>query len=151
MYQAVHTADKNAVFSISPQGNLLQNYDTLYADVAAWCAAGDCCDLLIPQIYFGYRNELCPFAETVEEWMLLPRADSVQMAVGLAAYKVGEEDNFAGDGSREWISEPGLLARQTAEILGEPEFCGAVWYHSDALLGLSAQKCDALIRTVLEK
>ena len=151
MYAAVHSADAHAVFSVSPQGNLLQNYDTLYADVAAWCAAGDCCDLLIPQIYFGYRNELCPFAETVEEWLLLPRAESVQLAVGLAAYKVGEEDSFAGDGSREWITEPGLLARQTAEVLREPQLCGAVWYHSDALLSLSAQERDALIRTVLEQ
>ena len=151
MNSAVHAADSGAVFSVSPQGNLLQNYERLYADVAKWCLDGDCCDLLIPQIYFGYRNELCPFAETVEEWRLLPRAGSVGMAIGLAAYKVGAEDLYAGDGSREWITEAGLLARQTAEILREPELCGAVWYHSDALAALSAQERDALIRTVCEQ
>ena len=151
MNAAVHQSDVNAVFSISPQGNLAKDYNTLYADAAAWCEAGDCCDLLIPQVYFGYRNELNPFAETVEEWAMLPRADNVRLAIGLAAYKVGEEDAYAGDGQNEWITEHGLLARETAEILRMPALCGCVWYHGDALNALNAKERDALIRVVNEQ
>ncbi|MBQ8922329.1 MAG: family 10 glycosylhydrolase [Oscillospiraceae bacterium] len=151
MYAAAHEDAGERVFSISPQGNLLMNYDTLFADVEEWSRAGDCCDLLIPQIYFGYLNEMCPFAETAEEWISMPRAEHVGLAVGLAAYKVGAEDPFAGDGQDEWIRYPGILARQAGEMLREPALCGICFYHSDSLAELSAQERDAVIRSVLEQ
>ena len=127
------------------------NYETLFADVKEWCRAGDCCDLMIPQIYFGYLNEMCPFAETAAEWRALPRAENVGLAVGLAAYKVGAEDLHAGDGQDEWIRYPGILARQAGELLRESDLSGICFYHSDSLTELSAKERDAVIRTILEQ
>ncbi len=151
MNNAVHQANPKTVFSVSPQGNLLKNYESLYADVAEWCQTGECCDLLIPQIYFGYLNELCPFAETAAEWLALPRSEKVGMAIGLAAYKIGEEDLYAGDGQYEWVRTEEILARQAGEMLREPTACGIGLYHSDSLLALSAKEKDALIRSIKEQ
>lgn len=144
MYRAVHAADDGAVFSVSPQGNLQKNRDALYADIPAWCAAGGCCDLIIPQLYFGYRNETCPFAEMLREWTALPRADSVRMAVGLAPYKYGHPDPNAGSGRDEWCSAEKLPAVQTEDVLSDSTLCGAVYYHADALLTLPETEADAL-------
>lgn len=136
MYRAVHAADENAVFSISPQGNLSKNSDELYADIPAWTAAGDCCDLIVPQLYFGYQNEICPYAENLRVWCELPRAENVSLAIGIGAYKSGETDELAGSGEREWITTPDIVTRQTADALAYPDVCGVAFYHSDALLSL---------------
>ena len=48
LYQAVKSADPDTVFSVSPQGSLQYNADSLYADVSDWCRNGNCCDLIIP-------------------------------------------------------------------------------------------------------
>ncbi len=148
MYAAVHTADAETVFSISPQGNLSLNRDELYADIEKWCKEPGCCDLIVPQLYFGYENDTCPYADTLAEWASLPRAASVAMAAGLAAYKVGETDGFAGSGLREWQTSGMILARQAADAQAVPDFCGLSFYHADALLHLPELERDAL-RSVL--
>ena len=148
MYRAVHNADPDAVFSVSPQGSMQKNTDTLYADVPAWLLAGDCCDLIIPQLYFGYRNESCPFAEMLREWVSLPRAESVQMAVGLGVYKYGQDDPYAGSGADEWSTGIGLPAVQTADVLSEPTLCGVAYYDADSLLALPETESAQLRETI---
>lgn len=135
MNAAVHSADPDCIFSVSPQGNFEENYDTLFADVVRWAAEGDCCDLLIPQIYYGYENETRPFTEVFGQWSALPRAENVQLAVGLAAYKAGKEDAYAGSGAREWIEDPEILQQQTADVLADPDLSGVVYYDAAALSG----------------
>lgn len=144
MYNAVHETDEHAIFSVSPQGNLQKNRDTLYADTALWCKNGGFCDLIIPQLYFGYRNEICPFAETLRSWTGLPRADSVRMAVGLAVYKYGHPDPQAGSGRDEWYSAEKLPAVQTEDVLSDKTLCGVAYYHGDALLTLPETEKEAL-------
>ncbi len=149
MCAAVHAADPEAVFSVSPGGNPTLNYNTLFADVGAWAAAGDCCDLIIPQLYFGYQNAGCPFAATLQGWYAMPRAENVQIAAGLAPYKIGQADVYAGGGSEEWILSGGIIARETADVLAQPEGAGVVFYHSDALLQMpeaEAAALDAVLR-----
>ena len=144
LYQAVKAADPDTVFSVSPQGNLQYNAENLYADVSGWCKSGDCCDLIIPQLYFGYRHESCPFPKLLREWVSLPRASSVRMAAGLGIYKYGEEDARAGSGKDEWCTTDGLPAAQAADALSEPALRGAVFYHADALLELPQTEAEAL-------
>ncbi|MBR4201466.1 MAG: family 10 glycosylhydrolase, partial [Oscillospiraceae bacterium] len=144
LYQAVHQADESAVFSVSPQGNIEENYERLFADTAAWAKAGDCCDLMIPQIYYGYQNSSHPFAEVLREWSELPRAENVSMAVGIAAYKVGQTDPYAGSGAQEWLTETGIPARQAGDVLLTSGMDGAAFYHADALMLLSPEESAAL-------
>ncbi|MBR5371768.1 MAG: family 10 glycosylhydrolase [Oscillospiraceae bacterium] len=144
MYRAAHESDESTLFSISPQGDLQQNTDRLYADIPHWLASGDCCDAMIPQIYFGYENVHCPFRETVDTWLSLPRSPNVRLIIGLAAYKVGNADVYAGDGQDEWIMHPYLLAEQVAEMRADSRISGVALYHADAVLGLSELEQRAL-------
>jgi uncharacterized lipoprotein YddW (UPF0748 family) len=136
MYRAAHEADENTVFSVSPQGDIQQNTDKLYADVTQWMASSECCDAIIPQIYFGYENSHSPFRETVAEWLALPRSPHMQIIIGLAAYKPGSEDVYAGEGQQEWITHKNLLAEQISEVLSDPKISGVSLYHADAYVSL---------------
>jgi uncharacterized lipoprotein YddW (UPF0748 family) len=131
---AVHAAKDGAVFSVSPQGNLPLNRDTLFADVTRWLAEPGYCDMMLPQLYFGYENETCPFKETLAEWAALPRAEGVRLAAGLAAYKTGERDDFAGSGAEEWQKDGTVLQREIADVCADAAFTGIGLYHSDAVL-----------------
>ena len=144
MNNAVHSADPNAVFSVSPQGSLRTNRESLYADVPAWLGDDRCCDWIVPQIYFGYRNDKSPFTEILETWQALPRSDDVRLVIGLAAYKTGQNDPYAGAGESEWCGTPELIVQQAEDVLHSPQTDGAAFYHADALLNLPPETADAL-------
>lgn len=110
LYSAVKDSGADKVFSISPAGNISNNYNSLYADVALW-SSGGYADMIIPQIYFGFEHSSHPFDECTEEWLQL-KGDGVIMPVGLALYKSGTEDNYAGNGQTEWTKNTNILARQ---------------------------------------
>ena len=112
MYETVHSANPRVLFGISPQGNTDNNYNDLYADVFTWVSTEGCCDYICPQIYFGFENGALPYAETVDKWDKLVTSDNVKLVIGLAAYKSGTEDKYAGAGSSEWIDSTDILARQ---------------------------------------
>lgn len=118
MYKTVHACNPSAVFGISPQGNVNNNYNDLYADVGKWVSEDGCCDYICPQIYFGFNNAALPFTETVAKWREMVTNRNIRLVIGLAAYKTGTEDKYAGDGRYEWQTENNLLARQreTAEM-----------------------------------
>ncbi len=144
MYQTVHSVREDAVFSVSPSGNLQANLQTQYADCALWCAQSGYCDWMIPQIYYGYENQTMPFAATLEQWFSLPCDASVRIIAGLAAYKVGAVDAFAGSGSAEWQQQTAVLAKQTADVLSSAAGSGAALYHIENLLLLPQQEYAAL-------
>ncbi|MCI7768440.1 MAG: family 10 glycosylhydrolase [Oscillospiraceae bacterium] len=112
MYETVHSANPKVLFGISPQGNTDNNFNDLYADIYTWCSTSGCCDYICPQIYFGFENSAQPYAETVDKWDKLVTSPDVKLVIGLAAYKSGTEDKYAGDGSREWINSNDILTRQ---------------------------------------
>lgn len=114
MYRTVHSANPNAVFGISPQGNINNNLNTLYADVYSWTSEEGCCDYICPQIYFGFENGTLPFTETVDTWSKLIKRTDIDLVIGLAAYKSGNEDQYAGNGRGEWQNYTDILSRQIA-------------------------------------
>lgn len=150
MYSAVHDADPEAVFSVSPQGNLAENQNVQYADIPAWIGAEPYCDWLVPQLYFGYMNEKSPFDQLLRTWSELPRNDHVQLIVGLAAYKSGQPDSFAGTGANEWLETENLLAEQAADALGNTAVDGIALYHADALQNLPAAQAAALRQVIAD-
>ena len=115
LYSLVHLYD-GKVFSISPGGDINKNINEYYADVKLWVRSEGFADIIIPQLYFGFKNEKLPFEKAAEEWGSLKRNDSVQLLCGLALYKQGNEDKFAGSGSREWITDKDIIERQKESI-----------------------------------
>ena len=116
LYSAVKSFGAEKIFSISPAGNIENNYQSLYADVSLWCKGGYA-DMIIPQIYFGFEHESHPFDACVNEWYSL-KAQNIKMPVGLALYKAGTEDSFAGTGKSEWQHNSNIITRQVHHLRG---------------------------------
>ena len=110
VYELVHSYQK--VFGISPSGNIENNYSSIGADVATWASDAGYVDFLMPQIYYGFRNEAKPFIDTINEWNELIPDERIPMYVALALYKEDTEDEYAGNGKFEWIEESDILKRQ---------------------------------------
>lgn len=125
-YSAVHSRE-NCVFGISPAGNIARCTDRQYADVARWLRYPGYVDYLCPQLYSGFDNESLPFEEQMRAFLALPRAEGVRLYAGLALYKAGAVDAFAGDGSAEWQNGGDLLARQ-AQMAEEAGYTGAALF-----------------------
>lgn len=110
LYQTTKNHDSDIPFSISPQGNFSINYDKLYADVKLWCSEEGYCDIIIPQIYYGFENQTCPFAETVNLWA--ETATAADLVIGLGVYKIGTEDQWAGTGRLEWLTDSSVISKE---------------------------------------
>ena len=131
LYDTVKAYDENCIFSISPQGNIDNDYNKLYADVYTWAGEPGYCDWMIPQIYFGFQNDTCPFEETLQTWQSF--TDEAALIPGLAVYKIGNEDKFAGSGSQEWIENDDVISSETQIILDSDSCAGVVFYNYASL------------------
>ncbi len=142
LYQTMKEHHPDMIFSISPQGNFQINYDQLYADVKLWSTEPGYCDMIIPQIYYGFENAVCPFAETAQAW-----ADLVtipELVIGLGVYKIGLSDQWAGKGKSEWLTDSTVISRQL-EFVSELENADGIAFYSYSSLFEPDQAVSALI------
>lgn len=117
IYRLVHGCNEALVVSVSPAGDIDRDLSVHAADAALWAAEPGYCDWLIPQLYFGFRHATLPFATTAARWKTLCGGGPVQLLAGLAVYKVGKTDAYAGTkGADEWIENANLLAEQVNRI-----------------------------------
>ena len=103
---------KNILFGVSPDGNIDNNYDTHYADVARWLKEDDYVDFIMPQIYYGFYNGVRPFYDTSIEWVDLIKNNNIDYYVALAFYKVGKTDSYAKEGEYEWVNHNDIIMRE---------------------------------------
>lgn len=106
-------------FGVSPQGTLSGCRDGQYSDAALWLAKPGYCDYLIPQLYWGlnYRkngSDALSLGRLAAEWLSLPRTESVQLAFGLGAYRIGDGDegDTSGPGT-EWCTGHAIATQAT--------------------------------------
>ena len=85
MHDTIKTIRPNAVFSISPQGNYENNYNTMYADIALWSARG-WCDVIIPQLYWSTERWFLPRLK----WFSDNATSKTKLLIGYALYRFGE-------------------------------------------------------------
>ena len=130
MYDTVHSANPEAVFGISPAGDPDRCRDEMYADVYKWCSEKGCCDYICPQLYYGLEHENAPFAEQLELWCGMT-SDDIGIVAGLAAYKAGEEDIYAGSGKDEWINSDNVLSEESE--LASSKGCGTAYFRYGSL------------------
>ena len=138
LWRAVHSANDTIVFGISPQGSVENNYGELYADVRKWCSESGYCDYILPQVYFGFDNAALPYSDVIALWSGMVKSSDVKLVIGLAAYKVGAEDGYAGSGKREWLENSDILSRQMklAKALGN--YGGVALYRYDSVFNPTA-------------
>jgi uncharacterized lipoprotein YddW (UPF0748 family) len=133
MYSAIKEEDPDVLFGISPQSSVYNNYNALFLDVAKIASTPGYCDYICPQIYFGYQNQAQPYQETLESWNNMVTCKDVDLYVGLAAYKVGAPDQWAGTGKNEWLNHTDLLARMVKTARNQSSYKGFVLYRYDSL------------------
>lgn len=115
-YAVCHERE-GCVFGISPSCDFEANYDSMYADAAAWAKTPGYVDYLAPQLYVGYNHAATPFAECLADWDALTRHGGVKMIAGLALYKTGlKDDTWAGSNARyEWLNNSNMMSRQISD------------------------------------
>lgn len=134
LYRTVHSANDSVMFGISPQGSLENNYDELYADVKTWCSESGYCDYILPQVYFGFENAALPYDKVIDQWSGMVTNRNVKLVIGLAAYKIGAADNYAGaSGKNEWLNNSDIMARQMASAKKLPNYGGVALYRYESL------------------
>ncbi|MBU5450664.1 family 10 glycosylhydrolase [Acetivibrio sp. MSJd-27] len=142
VYQAIKSFNSNLLFGISPSGIIKDNYDSIYADVRKWGTQKGYVDYLCPQIYFGYENPYVPYDKVLKEWNEI--TSHVDLYVGLAAYKVGLSDHYAGTGKLEWQQNSNLLARQLSDARSVSRYKGFMLFSFNSLFYPSAEAADIM-------
>ena len=112
VYQVIKRKNNNIIFSIAPDGNINNNYLYHYADIKTWISNTGYIDMIMPQLYYGFKNEYSPFEKTLSNWLDLCTNKDIKVVPVLASYKVGEIDNGAGSGKNEWIEDDNIIANQ---------------------------------------
>ncbi|HBL40928.1 MAG TPA: hypothetical protein DDY98_04885 [Ruminococcaceae bacterium] len=132
-YSLVKSYGADKIFSVSPSADMQKNRDEDFADVTVWLKQDGYVDWLIPQAYFGFENEKMPFEQVIQQWENLPKAESVRLVCGLAAYKQGKEDEYAGTGHMEWKQNTDVLTRQRELISSHAKWDGyCLFSYSDS-------------------
>ncbi|MCL1788851.1 MAG: family 10 glycosylhydrolase [Oscillospiraceae bacterium] len=128
LYISVKQGNPNALFGISPQGSIENNREQLYADIESWCKNIGYADYIAPQFYYGFENSDQPYSECTNRWQELLNGSPIKLLFGLAVYKVGSEDTWAGDGSEEWVTESRILLRQIEEARQLANYGGIIFF-----------------------
>ena len=134
LYKAAHSANSSISFGISPQGSVENDYDEVYADVRTWCSQGGYCDYILPQVYFGFENAALPYSDVISQWSGMVKNSNIKLVIGLAAYKIGAADNYAGaSGKNEWLNNDDIISQQMklAKTLGN--YGGVSLYRYDSV------------------
>ena len=133
MYTAVKSERNDCIFSISPAGNINNNYEEEYADVERWCSEKGYCDWMIPQIYYGFENEALPFDKACKSWSELDKSDDVRMIYGIPAYKVnGEDEEFKAGG--------GIIEKQISVAKATDNYGGVAFFSYSSLVDSDCKK-----------
>ena len=148
MVKRVHTIckNKNVLFGISPDGNINNNYDYLYADIYKWLDSSDYVDYIMPQIYYGFFNESKPFYNIVHEWNNYIKNKDIKLIIALAMYKSGNYDKYAKSGEYEWINSKDILKKEVLISRNLKQYNGFSIFRYDNLYGNSIndnQKVEA--------
>ena len=112
VHDIIKSTNSDVLFGIAPEGNINNNYSSNYLDTKKYLQEEGYIDYIMPQIYFGFNNQNRPFTSTIEEWNDLIKTDSVTLIPALALYKSGNDDKYAGSGSKEWINNSNIIKKQ---------------------------------------
>ncbi|GAB2488345.1 glycoside hydrolase family 10 protein [Nocardiopsis aegyptia] len=149
MDEAVHDAKPHVKFGVSPFGiwrnadsdpagsdtSGFESYDGIYADSRRWVSQG-WVDYINPQVYWEIGLPVADYAVLVPWWEDVVADTDVQLYVGQAAYKAGN------DGA--W-SDPSELARHLEFNRDHPGVDGDVYFSATSLRTNARRAMDAVV------
>ena len=141
VYSAIKQYDDNITFGISPQGNDDNNYHMQYSDVKLWMSEEGYADYIMPQLYWGFDyltkggSDRYGFKNLSYEWSQYKKLDSVQLYIGLGAYRIGAGDGGANQ-QDEWYNGHNLADMITV-INANPDLRGYALYSYNSLFDTS--------------
>ncbi len=134
VYSAIKQINSDISFGISPQGNNDVNYNKEFIDVEKWVKNKGYIDYICPQIYFGYQHSRYPYRTLLLEWDEMVKGSNVELYAGIAAYKVGKIDQWAGTtGINEWIDNSNLISRMIWDAQNTSTYGGFCLFRYDFL------------------
>lgn len=83
--------DEHTGSHTSPKAS--ESYSNEYADSYDWVKKGYV-DYICPQIYWSFGHELAPFADIVDFWVETVKDTDVDLYIGHAPYRLGQEGDF---------------------------------------------------------
>ncbi len=136
-YNAVHDADPECVFGVSPfavwQNNDGENggsdttnfeaYHSLYCDALAWIEGGYI-DYISPQIYWRFDTAAAPFDVVARWWNAQLSGTDIKLYISHASYRY--EDG-------EWSDPEGELTEQISFARSLKTYRGSIFYGYDEL------------------
>lgn len=148
VYYTIKSVDTRILFGVSPQGSMNNNYNNQYIDVEEWVQNQGYIDYICPQIYYGFENENSDFLTTIRSFNDLVTEPRVKLYIGIAAYKVGLEDRWAGTGYQEWINNEDILKRQVEATRNLENCHGVILYRYNSLFNPDSQVSDKVNREI---
>ncbi len=129
LYSLVKSIDNDVLVSISPAGNIKNNYSSLFADVKKWASEPGFCDMIIPQLYFGYNNQTLAYDEALSQWLEITNTDNIKLITGIAAYKALTPE------TDEW-KDVNIISSQISESFKYENISGYCLFSYSSLVGL---------------
>lgn len=153
LYETVKSVDKTCLFGISPAGNLKNLYlkTAYYSDVKKWMGTTGYIDYICPQIYWSFTQKVAPYKKMLNSWIAIKRDSSVDLYVGLAAYRAGISKKAAKSVyDMEWAKSNTVLKRQVLYARGTKEVDGYFLFSYSSFTAGRAKKEMANLRKVLQ-
>lgn len=139
VYLAIKDINPKVTFGISPQGSMNNNYNSQFIDVKEWVQNPGYIDYICPQVYYGFLNDNSNFKKVIEEFNNLITEPTVKLYVGLAAYKIGTEDTWAGNGKSEWKNSKDILKKQVEASRKLEKYDGILLFRYDSIFNPSSE------------
>ena len=131
VHEKIKGSKRDILFGISPDGNIDNNYNKIYADVRKWCSSKEYIDFIMPQIYYGFNNSSKPYINTINEWSELIKDEKIALYFALAFYKTGNVDMYAKEGMYEWIENDDIIMRQVIVARNNNKYKGFALFRYD--------------------
>lgn len=153
IYSAIKTIDENCVFGISPAGNMSNLYasDRYYSDVKTWMKSSSYIDYICPQIYWSFEHKTADFNKMLKEWTAAKTSKTVNLYIGLAAYRAGISKSEASSiGDSEWATSNTVLKRQVLAGRESGIVDGFILFRYEQVMGTKAATEMKNLLSILE-
>lgn len=115
LHDMIKNTNPNLVFSIGPGGNIENNMNLMFADVAKWSKEG-WVDVIIPQLYFHTGNSIYNFDKGLARWSNM--ITKSKLVIGYGIYKFGDSKQGSAYMNSSELTKQMRLADEDPKVMG---------------------------------